>query len=42
MREVIQIRYDTGYPVVFVEGDKMLGVIGDEEIYRGILRQSEL
>jgi hypothetical protein len=26
--------------VIFVEDGKVVGVIGDDEIYRGILRQS--
>jgi len=42
MRLAIEIRHDTCNPVLFVEGDKLIGVIGDEEIYRGILRQTDL
>ena len=40
MRDAIQIRQQTGTPIVFLEDGKMIGVIGDDEIYRGILRQT--
>ena len=42
LRTVIEIRHDTGAPVVFVDDGKVIGVIGDDEIYQGILRQSNL
>ena len=42
MRLAIEIRHHTGTPVVFVEDGKMIGVIGDDEIYRGMLRQTSL
>lgn len=40
MRTAIELRHCTGTPVIFVEDGKVVGVIGDDEIYRGILRQS--
>ena len=42
MRAVLEIRHQTCSPVVLVEGGKLIGVVGDDEIYRGILRQSSL
>ena len=42
LRTIIEIRHETGAPVVFVEDGKVIGVIGDDEIYRGILRQSNV
>jgi glycine betaine/proline transport system ATP-binding protein len=42
MRLAVEIRHATGNPVVFVEDGRMLGVVGDDEIYRGMLRQSSL
>jgi glycine betaine/proline transport system ATP-binding protein len=40
MRAAIEVRYRTGTPVVIVEGERMVGVVGDHEIYRGMLRQT--
>ncbi len=34
----IEMRYNTGWPVLLVEDDKLIGVVGDDEIYGGILR----
>ncbi len=42
MREVLEIRHETGNPVVLVEDGRLIGVVGDDEIYRGILRQSSI
>ncbi len=42
MRRAIELRYRTGTPVAFVENGKLVGICGDEEIYRGILRQSSM
>ena len=39
MRTAIEIRHRTGRPVLFVEDGRVIGVIGDDEIYRGLLRQ---
>jgi glycine betaine/proline transport system ATP-binding protein len=40
MRTALEIRHQTGNPVALVEDGKMVGVVGDDEIYRGMLRQS--
>jgi len=42
MREAVETLHHTGSPVLLMEDDRMVGVIGQAEIYRGILRQSEL
>ncbi|PID44045.1 MAG: choline ABC transporter ATP-binding protein [Proteobacteria bacterium] len=38
MREAINIRYHTGLPVPLVEDGKLVGVVGGDEIYHGLLR----
>jgi glycine betaine/proline transport system ATP-binding protein len=40
MRDAVEIRQRTGAPVALVNDARLVGVIGDEEIYRGILRQT--
>ncbi|SLN36836.1 choline ABC transporter ATP-binding protein [Oceanibacterium hippocampi] len=40
MGEAILIRHMSGNPVLLVEDGQMIGVVGDEEIYRGLLRQT--
>ena len=40
MRWNIEARFHTGSPVLLVDDGKFTGIIGDDEIYRGILRQS--
>lgn len=40
MRWNIEIRHHTGWPVLLVEEDRLVGVVGDSEIYGGILRQT--
>jgi glycine betaine/proline transport system ATP-binding protein len=42
MKTAIEIRHATGYPVALIEDNKFAGVIGDDEIYRGMLQQSEI
>lgn len=42
MKRAIEIRHHTGWPVLLLEEDRLVGVVGDSEIYRGILRQSSL
>ena len=39
MRTAIELRHCTGRPVLLMEQGRMVGVIGDDEIYRGLLRQ---
>ncbi len=40
MRDAVAIRQKTGAPVLLVGDGKLLGVVGDDEIYRGILGQT--
>ena len=42
MRQVLEIRHTTCSPVALVEDGRLIGVVGDDELYRGILRQSAL
>jgi glycine betaine/proline transport system ATP-binding protein len=42
LRAALEIRHRTGNPLAMVEDGRLVGVIGDDEIYRGILRQTEL
>ena len=42
MKTAIEIRHATGCPVVLIEDSKIAGVIGDDEIYQGMLQQSEI
>ncbi|MFQ5937322.1 MAG: choline ABC transporter ATP-binding protein [Acidiferrobacterales bacterium] len=42
MRAAIELRQATGHPVALIEDGKLVGVCGDEEIYRGILRQTSI
>jgi len=37
MRAVIELRHSSGLPVLLVEDGRLLGVVGDNEIYRGLL-----
>ncbi|MFO1352614.1 MAG: choline ABC transporter ATP-binding protein [Gammaproteobacteria bacterium] len=39
MRAAIELRQATGHPVALVEEGRLVGICGDEEIYRGLLRQ---
>ena len=40
MRWNIEIRHQTGWPVLLVEQERLVGIVGDNEIYGGILRQT--
>ena len=42
MRAAIELRQASGHPVALVEEGRLVGVCGDEEIYRGILRQTDI
>ena len=42
MRTAIELRQASGHPVALVEEGRLVGVCGDDEIYRGILRQTRL
>ena len=37
MKEIIEYRWEMGAPVLIVEDNKLLGVVGDDEIYWSIL-----
>ena len=39
MRAAIELRHCTGRPVLMMEDGRMVGVIGDNEIYRGLMSQ---
>ena len=42
MRTALELRHRTGSPVVLVDADgRMVGVIGDDELFRGLLRQTD-
>jgi glycine betaine/proline transport system ATP-binding protein len=40
LRSALEIRHRTGNPLALVADGKLVGVVGDDEIYRGILRQT--
>ncbi|WP_299374544.1 choline ABC transporter ATP-binding protein [uncultured Kiloniella sp.] len=42
MKRAIELRQSTGNPVLLAEDGVLVGVVGDEEIYQGILRQSSI
>jgi glycine betaine/proline transport system ATP-binding protein len=42
MRAAIELLQATGHPVALVESGRLVGVCGDDEIYRGILRQASV
>jgi glycine betaine/proline transport system ATP-binding protein len=42
LKTALEIRHRTGNPLALVEAGRLIGVIGDDEIYRGILRQTGL
>ncbi|HEX5794223.1 MAG TPA: hypothetical protein VFY19_00170, partial [Geminicoccaceae bacterium] len=40
LKSALEIRHRTGNPLALIEDGKLIGLIGDDEIYRGILRQT--
>ena len=40
MRDIIEARRQTGLPVLLVDGGALVGLVGDEEIYSGLLHRS--
>lgn len=40
MRTVIELRHSSGLPVLLMEDGRLLGVVGDNEIYQGLLRKA--
>ncbi len=41
MRAAIELRQATGHPIALLRDGRLAGVCGDDEIYRGILRQGQ-
>ena len=39
LEQIIRVRQATGRPVLLCEGPRFVGVVGDDDIYRGMLRQ---
>jgi len=39
LRTALELRHRTGHPVLLVRDGRMIGAVGDDEIYKGILRQ---
>lgn len=37
IKDVMEIRYNTGYPVLIQQGEEIVGVIGDRELYHTML-----
>ena len=42
LKTALEVRHKTGNPLALVADGKLIGVIGDDEIYRGILRQTAI
>ena len=42
MRAAIELRHCTGRPVLLMEESRLVGVIGDDEIYRGLMSQGHV
>ncbi|MDJ0943630.1 MAG: choline ABC transporter ATP-binding protein [Kiloniellales bacterium] len=42
LRRAIELRQASGHPVALLENGRLVGVCGDDEIYKGILRQAAL
>jgi glycine betaine/proline transport system ATP-binding protein len=40
LEHIIHIRHATGRPVLLCEAGRFVGVVGDEEIYRGMLQST--
>jgi len=41
LRTAIRLRHATGHPVILLEQGRAVGMLGDQEIYNGMLRQSQ-
>ncbi|QJC56668.1 hypothetical protein HC248_01977 [Polaromonas vacuolata] len=37
MRDAVQIRYQTGQKIMLRQGDKVVGILGDRELYHALL-----
>lgn len=42
LRDLIRIRHATGRPAIILQDDRVVGVVGGNEIYEGMLRQNTL
>jgi hypothetical protein len=40
MRQIIEARQATGLPVLLADGSKVIGVVGDEEIYSALMHRA--
>jgi glycine betaine/proline transport system ATP-binding protein len=40
MRSIIEARQTTGLPVLLAEGNQIIGVVGDEEIYSALMHRA--
>jgi glycine betaine/proline transport system ATP-binding protein len=37
MRDALHIRYQTGHKLVLSDGDRLIGILGDRELYHALL-----
>ena len=42
LKTALELRHRTGHPVLLMQDNRVLGVVGDDEIHRGILRQTSM
>ncbi len=42
LNDLIRIRHATGRPAIILQGERVIGVVGGDEIYEGMLRQNTL
>ncbi len=42
LKDLIRIRHATGRPAIIMQGEQVIGVVGGDEIYEGMLRQNTL
>lgn len=42
LKDLIRIRHATGRPAILMTDDKVIGIVGGDEIYEGMLRQNTL
>jgi CBS domain-containing protein len=40
MRDIIEARRQTGLPVLLADGGELVGLVGDEDIYAGLLHRA--
>ena len=40
MRDIIEARRQTGLPVLLADGGELVGIVGDEDIYTGLLHRA--